>query len=694
VACPHWDSKIGLAFSPHLRYLYVIAKCNGHITADLAKLGPEKHAAAEYIVQTTQEMDDPTMSKTLWQYYTDLGAHMADSAFDGIHDADEWAGLRVQRKDEFLKSMGLHPLPERCEPNITNYGEFTGEGYRVRKIAYQILPDCWATANLYLPDPLPEDACPGVLYCCGHYRIGIHGYQDHAAMWARRGYACLIFDTIEQHDNPGEHHGLYTFNRFDWLSLGYSAASGELWNSLRALDVLCSLPEVDADRIAATGISGGGAHSLYVTAADERIKAVATSCGAASVPQTIANLNMLGHCDCMYLHNWWQRDLSEFAGLIAPRPLLYCFASEDPLFTKAEYTGLYERTRSIYDLHACAENCELCEYPGPHAYSLDSVQRINSWFDKHVAGQPMPEDIRKESEHSEQTVTVFDGLSPQPNRLDILPELLNPVGSYALPKDEADWPDMREETVALLRSEVFHWLDDSDETLEVEQVGDWLNEGLTYRRYRCTIAGMEAWMQIILPAKPSERVIVGVANTDENVMQLSGQLGAVAGGNIYISIVPRGCGFTANHPSQDVHHLRAAALVGLTPALLMMHDTRLMLDWLVDQPDLAGKPITLFGRATAAVAAAYTAILDNSISGIILQDLPATHRHGGYLPRILRFTDLVPALGLLAPRPLTLVGESPLPTMTWPPRAYERLGCEDKCKRESALSQDVIANGS
>ncbi|HSA39016.1 MAG TPA: acetylxylan esterase, partial [Mycobacterium sp.] len=146
-------------------------------------------------------------------------------------------------------------------------------------------------------DPLPAGRLPAVLYVCGHGHSGVLHYQAHGLQWARRGYACLIVDTTEQHDNPGEHHGLYYGLHDEWISLGYSGAGGELWNSLRGLDVLCALPEVDPARIGATGISGGGAHSLFVGLADDRVRAVATACGVALSPWTLAHRHLLNHCD-------------------------------------------------------------------------------------------------------------------------------------------------------------------------------------------------------------------------------------------------------------------------------------------------------------------------------------------------------------------------------------------------------------
>jgi dienelactone hydrolase len=241
-------------------------------------------------------------------------------------------------------------MPERCDLSAREFGEFRGDGFRARKVAYRILPDCWATAAIFYPDPLTDTPLPAVLYACGHSNSGILGYQNHGALWARRGYICLVFDTIEQHDSPGDHHGTIQHGRFDWISMGYSAAGGELWNTIRALDLLAGLPEVDAARIGATGNSGGGGHSLFVGMADDRVRAVASACGVTVPFQTLRDRHLMDHCDCLYFPNPFRRDTSEFAALMAPRPLLYCFAAQDLLFSRDEYRGLLERTRRVYRL--------------------------------------------------------------------------------------------------------------------------------------------------------------------------------------------------------------------------------------------------------------------------------------------------------------------------------------------------------
>src|SRR5262249_36953765 len=134
---------------------------------------------------------------------------------------------------------------------------------------------------------------PAILYVCGHSARGRDGnktaFQDHGYWFANNGYICLIVDTLQLGEIPGGHHGTYwrttghykawgltpkpeTEARWGWLSRGYTPAGVECWNGVRGIDYLVSRPDVDPKRIGVTGISGGGAATFWVAAADERVQ--------------------------------------------------------------------------------------------------------------------------------------------------------------------------------------------------------------------------------------------------------------------------------------------------------------------------------------------------------------------------------------------------------------------------------------
>ena len=613
-------------------------------------------------------------SLSLWSYYGNIAETIASNAMKDVSDLSQWESLRPVIREQFFQSIGLDPLPPRPETRLRELGTFSSKGYEVRRIAYQILPDCWASACVYLPDSSADQGLPAVLYVCGHKEIGIHGYQDHAAMWARRGYVCLIVDTVEQHDNPGDHHGLYYGYRHDWISMGYTGAGGELWNSIRALDVLASMPELDPERIGATGISGGGAHSFFLSIADDRVKAVASACGVATPKWTLQNRHLLNHCDCMYFNNPYQRDTCEFGAVIAPRPIFLCFASEDSLFSREEYYHLAERLKRVYALYGNEDACCLYEYPGGHGYCDSAVEKINDWFDRHVAGTPHPPAALKPFEHSESTVSVFNGCPPTPNRLRILPELLCSEGSVELPHSASDWRRIRSEVTSKLRTQIFPFLAEPAETLEIEQVGDWVASGVKHRSYRAGLEGMALWIEMLIHAQPSGGVVIGVAHGAENARDVLHRLDSFAEGMDVVAIEPRGTGYTAPHPDRLGDTLRAGALVGCMPITLTIRDLRAVIPFIQDLPPFKGRPVYLAGRSDAGIACVYHALFDEGVAGVIAEELPATHLEGGYILMIMRVLDLDHAIGLLAPRPACLVNQTPNRNR-WAKAVYRRLGC-------------------
>jgi dienelactone hydrolase len=629
------------------------------------------------------------VTTTLWQYYTNLAEEMARRALSDLGSAAQWEQGRAELRRQFLRSMGLAPLPARCDLKLTDWGSFEGRGYRARKIAFQILPDCWATAVVYGADPLPAPRCPGVLYLCGHGGSGAADYQVHAMRWARRGYVCLVLDTIEQHDNPGEHHGLWSGLRPDWISLGYTAAGGEIWNSLRALDVLAALPEVDPARLGATGVSGGGVMSFYAAIADERIRAVASSCGVSVPCDALRRRHLLNHCDCIYYHNLHGRDPSEFGALIAPRPALFYYSAQDILFSPEESRAMVNRIRRVYRLLGCEEHCALRILPGPHGEGPEALAEVDRWFDRHVAGEEHPRVEQPADKQPESVLELFNGAPPAPDRLDLLPELLGPRGSLALPRDSGGWPGIQRQAVDTLRTEVFGRLDGLRERLRLERVSDSLSayRDTACRKYAGEIGGMDVWVETMAPAAARASAILGVCGPGEDAGDVLSRLAAHAPADaVRAAFEPRGTGFSAAAPERRTALLRAALLVGLTPTMLMVQDLRLLMEQSVAFEELKGRALFLYGCGEAGVACIHAALFDPRVAGVILEEPPASHAQGAPIPGILRVLDLEQSVGLMAPRPVALVAAGH-GWRSWAARAYARIGRTERLMVEPVLGK-------
>lgn len=572
-----------------------------------------------------------------------------------------------------MRSMGLHDVPS-CELAVTCTGEFDGPGYRAYRLAYQLLPDAWGTGNLLLPDPLPAEPVPAVLHPCGHSASGVGDTSSHTLPWPRRGYACFVFDSIAQTDNPGFHRGLYMGTRLDWISRGYTGAGGELLNGLRAFEVLIGRPEVDAQRIGVTGRSGGGAQSFFLAVAEERISAAVPIVGVPSLKSTIADRGYRDQCDCMYALSLYQRDSADFAALIAPRPVMFCYGAADTLYSTDEYRTMVETARRIYRLHGCEDHCRLLEYPGGHGEVEPPASESRRWFDAHVAGDARPVEPLGPSEIDEPQGSVFNGRRPTPDRVDLLPELLTVPASHPLPRSAEEWPGIRDAAVAQLREHVFSWLDRTTEAASFEH--------RCHNRYRGEIGGMEVWLEAPELEPRARRLVLAVCEVEQSMYHVMPELASAFPGEALAYLEPRGTGANTaalDHGTKDVQ--RVGALMGLTLPLLWLNDIKHAVAHLRGLPGRADVPLYLYGRGDAGVACLYHAILHDQIAGVFLDDPPDSHLVGGYLPGILREMDITSAAGLMAPRPVGIVSQGRANEwyqLRWGHRVYHRLGMPER----------------
>jgi len=612
---------------------------------------------------------------------------MQEEAFDGIRSPADWAQVREKRRKDFRKDLGLESLSAPCEPEVREYGWHSGPGFRVKKIGFQILPNCWASANVYYPDPMPGERVPAILYVCGHAKNGAFHYQHESQAWARRGYACLIVDTIEQSDNPGEHHGFQRNWQNLWLSLGYTSAGGETLNSLRALDVLASDPAVDPERLGITGISGGGAVSLYVGILDERIAAVSSVCGVSTPFDAIANRRMMNHCDCIYPFNLSGRDIAAYAALIAPRALMLCFGDNDALFHPDENRALGGRVALAYELCGASEKFQLTTGSCGHENHPEFFKATQEWFDKHVAGSSHPLVEHKPAVLSEAQVCPFQGTPPTPNYLHLLPEMMNPRGRLPLPEDAESWPALRTEALdALPRLMV------NEPEIVFQQVGRWSGKTSGVKpvssAYRGRIAGMELWIDVEEPQVRPGKLLLSTSGGGEFTGHLPGRLKPYLPNDaaVLACLEPRlgGINFPAAAPDplnsgalpRGVRNRAMFALIltGQTPVMMTIRDIRASLDYLLGEAGYTGSEVYLHGSGDQAVASLYAGIVDPRVAGVILEDLPASHAEAAPIPGILRTCDLPEALGLMAPRKVVVTGACH-GNWTYSTRVFERLGC-------------------
>lgn len=289
-----------------------------------------------------------------------------------------------QRREELVFNLrmatGLYPYPDKTPLNVRRekVGDF--DGFTVEKVMYESFPGLWSTGNLYLPRVLKGKA-PAILYCMGHWeqqrltRDDSTDVPQQLGNLARMGFVCLVTDMIGKIDSRQISHEYGRGEKDLWLSNG---AGVQLWNNIRAVDLLCEMPEVDAERIGMTGCSGGATQTLNLSLLDERIKAIA--------PINMISLEMQGGCQCENAPGLRREtENCEMCCMLAPRPLFVPGSTGD--WTRNLLFNEYPVLQEVYRLYDAEDKLEAYFQVAPHQYNARTRHRVYRFFARTLMGQ-------------------------------------------------------------------------------------------------------------------------------------------------------------------------------------------------------------------------------------------------------------------------------------------------------------------
>ena len=267
-----------------------------------------------------------------------------------------------------------------------------------------------------------------------------------------------MLDPIQLGESQGFHHGTYREERWDWPSRGYTPAGTEVWNAMRALDYLETRPDVDADRMGVTGLSGGGVISWCLGAADERVKVVVPVCQSGSIEHVVTDRATDGHCDCAFWINYYRWCWPDIGALIAPRSLLIASGSEDILWRPYGYRDVAHRIRHQYAALGAGSHFDLVEDLTPHGYTPKLRRAIFTWFNTHLKNDPTPvtDDVTDFVE-PEENLLVFGGKLPEQDEMRRIDKLLVQRADLPTITDEAAWRAHQETAIKRLRELTFRY---------------------------------------------------------------------------------------------------------------------------------------------------------------------------------------------------------------------------------------------
>ena len=600
-------------------------------------------------------------------------------------DVQTWQSNRDTWKDEYLYMLGLSPMPDRTPLKPTVTGHYEGDGFAVENLHYQSSPKLYVTANLYRPETIAEgERLPTILYVCGHAQGGRDGnktrYQSNGIWFARHGYVCLMVDTVQIGEIAGTHHGTYRESRWWWHSRGYTPAGVECWNGMRGLDYLVSRPDVDANRLGVTGISGGGAVSFWIAAADDRVGAAVPISGIADLPSYVSNRVVNGHCDCMFFHNAYRWPWVRAAALIAPRPMLFTNSHLDAIFPMDANARIANQLENVYSLYGKGDLVDSLVSQGGHAYRQDIRQGTYRFFNTHLKNDPSPI-TDSEVDLSVRKVNSFAGaidpvkLRVFPSDSDIPSDQINteidrhfvPLAQPTKPTAET-FSAWRASLIAGLRRGGFQWMPERiPAATHLPSKPNWIET--------------EPGIQIpLIPETDLELVpkrIVVLVHDDKTIPSWMDSI-RKPDDKLY-HCHPRGYGTTAWTQKNPPNHVeRAMVLLGRTADACRVYDVAAACRVL-----RAGYgstiPIVIAAEGDDGVLAAYAALFEPNIDEIILHSTPSSHMDAGAPPILnaLRTCDIPQILSMLAPRKLTLIrdDQSPFESVA---KIYALLDAQDR----------------
>lgn len=324
---------------------------------------------------------------------TQVDAQKAKRAAElaALRTPDDWRAAQQKTRERLSKGFG--EFPQRTPLNPRTVGKLERDGYTLEKVIFESQPGYYVSGNLYVPKGR-QFPLPGIVFPCGHSDEGkaYDMYQMSGSGFALKGYVVLVFDPIgqgergEYWDPERQEHRVrrgvahHHYVRQPALLVDWTLTGSRMWDGIRAVDYLESRGEVDKQKLAAVGCSGGGQMGFYLTAVDERIKVCALSHPGGSCEDS--NLLGLGE-EGQYKY--------EFQSLVAPRPIRLIGGRDSgqvPVYQKS-----LDHLLPFYQgLGVDQKRAELVVVPGIH--SMDQNNReaayewLNKWFGKEIEGKP------------------------------------------------------------------------------------------------------------------------------------------------------------------------------------------------------------------------------------------------------------------------------------------------------------------
>ena len=305
----------------------------------------------------------------------------------------DWQQRRLAILAAMQEIMGPMPGAEkRCPLDVQTIEEVDCGAYLRRTVTYASEPGSRVPAYLLTPKSLLKAKTPSTsAILCLHPTDNVNGCKVVVGLGgkANRQYAAEL-----------AHHGYVTLApayplladyQPDLTALGYvSGTMKAIWDNMRGLDLLATLPFVKPGGFGAIGHSLGGHNSVYTATFDERIKAVVSSCGLDSfadykggdITGWTSNRYMPRLADYKGRAAETPFDFDEVLAALAPRHVLISAPLKDDNFKAASVDRITTTARQVFALHGVPERLEVVHPDCPHDFPDEVREKAYAFLDK------------------------------------------------------------------------------------------------------------------------------------------------------------------------------------------------------------------------------------------------------------------------------------------------------------------------
>ncbi len=320
---------------------------------------------------------------------TDIRTTDSPASLPAFTSLKVWEERRMFLRDQILVSAGLSPMPEKTPLNAQIFGRIVEKDYTIEKVMIETLPGFYLGGNLYRPRN--ENAKhPGILNPQGHWPYGrlenqrLYSGPSFGISLARQGYVVFAYDMVGYTDTIQLPHHFGGAEQRLW---SFGPLGLQLWNSIRALDFLENLADVDRTRMGIAGASGGGTQTFLLAAVDDRLQFAS--------PVNMVSAIMQGGDLCENAPGLrFETSNVEIAAMFAPKPMLLVSATGDWTHNvpKQEFPAI----QRIYNLYGKGDQVEVVQINDEHNFNALSREAVYRFFAKNNPGLSDPKEL---SEH-------------------------------------------------------------------------------------------------------------------------------------------------------------------------------------------------------------------------------------------------------------------------------------------------------